>query len=208
MKPLIFIGDGGHARVLIDLARCLGREVFGVSSPTFKPGQSFDGVNVIGNDHSVNKLNPANIELVNAVGSTSVGVIREKIYLSWKARGFCFASLVHPSAVVAKEVRLGEGCQIMGGVVVQTGSIIGDNCILNTCCSLDHDCNVAAHSHLAPGVIVCGGVSIGERSHIGAGSTLIQGVSLGGDVFVAAGATVVQSSPDRVKLRGTPARIY
>ena len=48
----------------------------------------------------------------------------------------------------------------MAGVVIQSGSVIGDNVIVNTNASVDHDCRIGQHVHLAPGVVVCGNVCV------------------------------------------------
>ena len=48
-KPLILLGAGGHARVLLDVAKACGRPVLGIlDDDTALHGKSIDGVQVVG----------------------------------------------------------------------------------------------------------------------------------------------------------------
>jgi len=95
----------------------------------------------------------------------------------------------------------------MAGAVVQAGCRIGENVIVNTRASIDHDCDIEAHAHVAPGAVLSGCVHVGERAHIGAGATVIQGLTIGAGAIVGAGAVVVDGIPDGVTVVGVPARI-
>ena len=77
----------------------------------------------------------------------------------------------------------------MAGAVIQPGTVIGDNSIINTHASVDHDCKIDAHVHIAPGAILCGGVCIGERSHVGTGVVIVQNCQIGPGTLVRAGKT-------------------
>ena len=72
-----------------------------------------------------------------------------------------WVTLIHPSAVVSPSTKIGDGTIIMAGVVVQAGAIIGRHVILNTCCSVDHECVIEDFAHIAPGAHLCGDVIVG-----------------------------------------------
>ena len=59
------------------------------------------------------------------------------------------------------------------------GSRIGDNAILNTSCSVDHDCEIGPHAHVAPGSTLAGSVTVGEEAFVGAGAVVIADVPAG-----------------------------
>ena len=75
------------------------------------------------------------------------------------------------------------------------GSIVGANVIVNTRASLDHECWIGDHVHLAPGVVLSGMVTVEEGAHIGTGAILIQGVRVGARALVPAGAIVLGNVP-------------
>ena len=52
---------------------------------------------------------------------------------------------------------------------MQPGCRIGKHVILNTACSIDHDCVIDDYAHIAPGAHLCGNVRVGEGSLVGVG---------------------------------------
>ena len=206
---IIILGAGGHAKVLIDALLLSSAVIAGVVDPDLAlVGTTILGVPVLGGDDVINEFPPSEIKLVNGLGSVGLPVKRQQLYERFKDLGYKFATVVHPSAVVASDVVLGEGAQVMAGAVIQPGCRIGINSIINTRASVDHDSIVGEHAHVAPGVTMSGGVKIGMGSHIGTGATLIQGKSIGRGCLVAAGAVVTKDIADGVMVRGVPAREF
>ena len=206
--PVILLGAGGHARVLIDALRCVGARILGFTCPEAgRRDELFDDVAFLGGDEAVLARPSGSVYLVNGLGTVASTALRSALYLRFTAKGYRFAQVIHPSAVIASDVRLGEGVQIMAGAVVQPGVRIGDNSLVNTRVSVDHDCEIGAHVHIAPGATLSGAVSVGDGAHIGTGATIIQGITIGGGSLVAAGATVIEPVPDHVTVVGLPARV-
>lgn len=205
--PLIVIGAGGHAKVLLAALLCAGRSVDGLTdADAAKMGVNVLGVPVLGDDRKIREFAPGTVRLVNGVGSVRVAALRRQVYENFRQSGYCFEQVIHPSAVVATDVVLGEGVQIMAGAVLQPGCQVGENAIINTRATVDHDCLIGRHAHISPGAVLCGNVVIGDGSHIGAGATVIQGVSIGRACMVAAGAVVLRDLPDGVTVAGVPAK--
>lgn len=205
--PVIVLGAGGHAKVLIDMLRLSDIVILGVTdAQSSKHGSTFSGLRVIGGDDMVLQHKPDHIRLVNGVGSTSLPQARRALFERFKQRGYSFHSVIHPSAVIAVDTELAEGVNIMAGAIIQPGSRIGANAIVNTAASVDHDCVIGAHVHLAPGVILSGGVCIGEGTHVGTGACVIQGVAIGENCVIGAGALVLENVPDSVTVMGAPAK--
>ena len=94
------------------------------------------------------------------------------------------ATLVHPSAVVSRHVKLGVGVVALAGVIVNAGAVISDNVCLNTGCRIDHDCELGEHSHIFPSATLTGGVKLGPYATVGAGAVVTADV---GDNEVVAG---------------------
>lgn len=116
-------------------------------------------------------------------------------------------SVVHTSAVIARDVVIEEGVAVMAGVIVNAGSHIGMHSIINTGCTIDHDCKIGMAAHVGPGVHLGGGVSIGEGTWLGLGALVSDGVRVGRNVVVGIGSVVLKDLPDSVVAYGCPARI-
>ena len=206
-RPVIILGGGGHAKVAIGALLAAGVPILGIADPDPSlTGRTVLGVPFLGDDEAVLAHPPGTVELVVGLGSTGLPEKRASLFEAFKKRGYSFASVISPSAVVGVEVVLLEGAQVMAGAVIQPGTTIGRNAIVNTRASVDHDCVIGAHTHIAPGVTLSGFVHVGEGSLIGTGASVIQGIHIGKGCLVGAGSVVLQDLPDGTKAWGVPAR--
>lgn len=207
-KPLIILGGGGHAKVLIDVLSYYQCDIIGITEADNKLFfTNYYGIRIIGNDSEVLNYNPSDVLLVNGIGSVATVKKRKSLFCFFKDKGYCFAKVIHPSSVISSEVVLNEGIQIMAGSVIQPGCKLGTNVLINTKASLDHDCIIGNNVHIAPGVTLSGNVVIGNDVHIGAGTTIIQGVHIGEESLIGAGSVVLRNIPPRVKAYGIPAKV-
>ena len=206
-EPVIVIGSGGHAKVVIEALLCTGRQVIGrTDRDPRRGGIDIRGIPFLGNDSALMTRDPASVELANGIGSTGDATRRIAVFDTFRTRGFRFTRVIHPSAVIAADTEIGEGAQIMAGAVIQPGCRIGGNAIVNTGARIDHDCDIGEHVHVAPGAILCGAVMVGARSHVGAGAVIIQTVTVGNNCLIAAGAAVTSNLTSHARVAGVPAR--
>ena len=206
--PVIILGGGGHAKVLIETLRSSGIAILGITdADPEKYNNSVLGIPVLGDDSVVNQHSPESVHLVNGVGSVSITHKRSTLFERFKHLGYSFATVVHPSAIIASDAVLGEGAQVMAGAVIQPGSSLGADTIVNTNATVDHDCEIGSHVHLSPGVTLSGGVRIGMGTHVGTGATVIQAIVIGTNCLVAAGSVVISNIDDGSTVAGVPARI-
>jgi UDP-perosamine 4-acetyltransferase len=180
---------------LLSLARAAKYEVLGVCDPKLVADgvKVWEGINVIGDDMAIDSYEPGAVNLVLGVGQIPSDLLRESLYRTWKARGYFFPALIHPSAWIAGGVSLASGVQVMAGVIIQPGCQIGENSIINTRASIDHDCIIGGHVHIAPGALLCGSVMVGDGGFIGAGAIVVQSVSIGERALVNAGVVLTRS---------------
>ena len=207
-KPIIILGAGGHAKVLIDVLQLQLANIIGITDPDPElHGKDVMGIPIIGDDNSILQYGVNDIALVNGLGKVNCSNKRMQLYHAFEERGYIFARVIHPSAVISPGVYLAEGVHVMAGSIIQTLATIGVNSIINTGASLDHECIVGNHVHIAPGATISGGVKIGDNVLIGAGATIIQGIHVGASSIVGAGAVVTKDVREGVTVIGIPARV-
>ena len=159
MKRLAIIGAGGHGKVIADIAVLNGYEeiVFLDDNENITECGSYP---VIGRCKEAKELTA---DIIIGIGNAK---IRKQIHTSLGEKNI--VTLIHPDAVIAKGTVIGAGSVVMAGTVINPGVRIGKGCIINTCSSIDHDCNVGDFVHIAVGSHLCGMVAIGEigRAHV------------------------------------------
>ena len=206
-KPVIIIGAGDHAKVLLDILLEQDVTVIGLTDKSISKGTCIYGVPVIGDDSEILKYKTDEIELVNGIGSVGNTSIRQKVFSSLKEKGYFFRSVIHEASIVSKRAKLGEGVQLLAGAIVNIEAEIDDNTIINTKASIDHGCVIGKHCHIAPGCSFSGCVRIGDCTHIGTGTSIIQGINIGKNVLIGAGSVVINDVSDNEKAFGVPARV-
>jgi sugar O-acyltransferase (sialic acid O-acetyltransferase NeuD family) len=123
-------------------------------------------------------------------------------------RGFgSAATIVDPTAVVARSTTLGSGTYINSGAMIGAASTIGTFVFVNRSASIGHHVEIADFASIGPGAVVSGAVKIGRGAVIGAGATVLPGVKIGANSVIGAGAVVGESVADRCLAVGNPARI-
>lgn len=203
MEKLIILGAGGHARSVMDiLIQNDDFDILGCIDPV--PGQVLDK-KVIGNDEDLELYFTKGIRNVFvAIGDNR---LRNKLHQKVVSIGFRPINVISKYAMISPRVDLGNGVCVMAGAVLNVNTVIGDNCIINTRSSIDHDCSIGRSSHIAPGVTLSGSVRAGEGVLIGTGASVIHGITIGDWACIGSGATVVKDIPAGVLAHGVPARI-
>lgn len=198
-KEVIVIGAGGHGKVIADIIIKSGDRVIGFLDDGCTE-KNILGYPILGKTEDCLKYKDK--EFFIAIGNNAV---RKKI--SEKYNMLKFYTAIHPSAVIAMDVEIGEGSSVMAGVVINTSARIGKHCIINSGSVVEHDNKLADFVHLSPGAVLCGTVSVGECTHIGGGATVKNNTNISGDTVIGVGAAVVKDIDISGVYCGVPARI-
>ena len=203
-KPIIILGNGGHASVLTEILLLQNRDILGFTAP--EEQMNSYGLEYLGTDEIIETYSSVEVDLVLGLGTVRISIVRQSIFEEMKKRGYTFATCVHPRAIISSAAILAEGVQIMAGAIVQAYAQIGENTIINTGSIIEHDCVIGSHVHVAPGVTLSGNVHIGDYSHIGTGTSIIQGIKIGRNTLIGAGAVVISNIGTNKKAFGVPAK--
>lgn len=191
------IGGGGHAAVLLEILLKQGRNVVAVVAPEITVGEElFKGIKHSRDDASVLKYSPNEFELVNGIGAMPFSSLRTKIHKDFISKSYRFARVISSSAHISEYATIDSGAQILDNATICTGTKIGFGTIVNTSASIDHDCDVAAFCHIAPGVVMSGQVTVKEFVHIGTGAKVINGIQIHKNSIIGVGANVLKTVPD------------
>jgi sugar O-acyltransferase (sialic acid O-acetyltransferase NeuD family) len=198
VNRLIIIGASGHGKVVADIAVLNGYRdiVFLDNDPEIK---TCAGYSVLGPDTMTSELDG---DVFVAVGNAET---RKRLMERDKEKAF--PVLIHPSAVVAKDVEIDAGSVVMAGAVINPGVIIGKGCIINTSSSVDHDCIVEDYCHVSVGAHLSGTIVVGTGTWIGAGAIVSNNINICGGCMIGAGAVVIKDINESGIYIGVPAKL-
>jgi acetyltransferase EpsM len=206
-KPLVVIGGGEHARVVIEAIRADGgsHQLIGFVDPEMCEETTRRlGVPRLGGEEVLQGH-------AGALGVLGFAALDTRNRRDEAARRLTpllggWAVIVHGSAWVSPTASVGAGTVIMAGAVVQTGARIGAHCVVNTGAIVEHDVLLGDHAQLAPGVTLGGAARIGASAYIGLGAVVRDHIVVGAGATVGMGAVVVRDVVAGARVMGVPAR--
>ncbi|KIL49353.1 acetyltransferase [Jeotgalibacillus soli] len=201
---IIIVGNGGHSKVIQDMIDSLKNDsVVAILDDKYQVEFEQNGIKY-GPLSLIRKYLYLHTKVVIAIGNNK---IRKKIVHSLALKSDQYATLIHPSAVVSSNAKIGNGTVIMPNAVINTEAQIGEHCIINSSAIVEHENQIGHYTHLSPNVTLTGNVTVSEGVHIGAAATVIPNITIGRWSVIGAGSTVIQSIPANCTAVGSPTRI-
>lgn len=199
---LLVLGAGGHAKVVIDIARAAGWNPIATLDP-IGVGHFCAEVPVLGNDDLAENLFTDGLRFaVIALGSNSLRMHIGKNLLSI---GYQCPVITHPSAIISQYVCIGDGTVIMPGAIINSDAHIGSFVIVNTGAIIEHDCKIGNGAHIAPRSVMGGNVEIGDMVLFGIGAVAKPEITIEREAIIGAGSVVVSRIATGRTVVGVPA---
>jgi acetyltransferase EpsM len=200
-RSVILVGAGRFAEEITDIAADSGLEV-AAWIEGLEPERADAGrrppIVWVGDQGSLDPELP----ILPAIGSPRRRGLIERLV----AEGRALATLIHPSAIVARTASVGPGCVLFAGVIVGARTSIGVGTIVNRGALIGHHTVVGSHVFVGPGANIAGGVTIGDEAYVGMAAVVRDDRTIGARATVGAGAVVIEDVPPDTTVVGVPAR--
>ena len=190
-KPIIIIGAGGHAKVIADIVLKNGETLLGFLDDV-AVGTVYGEYTVLGTVADCEKFADKARFIIGIGNNATRRKIAEQYALDWY-------TAVHPSA------QLALGTAVMANAVINSDTVIGKHCIINSAAVVEHDNFVGDYVHVSPHATLCGVVTVGDNTQIGAGATVKHVTTVCADCVIGAGAAVVEDIDQAGIYVGVPA---
>jgi acetyltransferase EpsM len=207
-EKLVIWGAGSTALIVADIIRL--RDQYEISGflDSINPERAqteFCGASILGGEEQLDDLLQQGVNHV--VCAISIGRVRLQLTELARTKGFQLAAAIHPQTVIASGVPIGAGTIIMAGAVVMPGSRLGENVIISTCASVDHECTIADGAWINVGALLGGRIIVEQAATVEIGAIVAGRIRIGADSVVGAGSLVLDDIPNGVLAYGRPAKV-
>lgn len=209
-QKIAIIGAGGFSAQVLDILHACNRlelryEMLGyIVEPMYgKPGVEVDGFPILGDFDWFSSYH----EEVVAISSTGAPDLRFRLVERAKKWSVGFCNVVHPKAILAPHVSIGEDVVVHAGCHLSFRLHIGNHVHVNVFCAIGENTVLGDFVTLAPGVMIGGNVTIGMGASIGMGSNIIEKVHIGEWSVIGAGSTIVRDVPPNTTVVGVPGKV-
>jgi sugar O-acyltransferase (sialic acid O-acetyltransferase NeuD family) len=166
MTEVILIGAGGHGKVVLDAV--LSNPNTGIKIIGFLDDgdiKEIHGIKKLGNIKDFVNFKDKKFHI--AIGNN---VFRER--LSKEIGENNLVTIIHKTAYVSSMSNVGNGSYIGAILVINPQCKIGKGCIVNTGTIVEHDCYIGDYSHLSYRVLVGSESKISSKTMIDMGKIL------------------------------------
>jgi sugar O-acyltransferase (sialic acid O-acetyltransferase NeuD family) len=213
-RALVIAGAGDVGREVVAILRDLEQhspgewELVGFLDVVAAPSPQLQrlGVPVLGSERDAEVIAALSLDCAFVV-ATGSGSKREQLCTDLTVKGLEPISLVHPSAVIGPDCRIGAGSVIYPQCVLTTNVTLGLSVLVNPACTIAHDVELQDFSTLSPGVNLAGNVVVERLSTVFTAATVVPGIRLGARSRVGAGAVVISDVQPETTVVGVPARV-
>ena len=142
------------------------------------------------------------------VFTCSMGDVRTKIDICERIKkyGGVFQTLIHKTAIIKNNARIGDGCIIDSNAIISCDTVIGQNCLIQQNAILGHDVVVGDYCRIDCQAFFVGGVKVGNRCTIHTAAVLNHKVVVEDDATVGACSFVVLKVKSGTTVCGNPAK--
>jgi sugar O-acyltransferase (sialic acid O-acetyltransferase NeuD family) len=207
-KDIYILGIGHNTIVFIDLVEQCGYNVAGLYHfNNDRTGKIDHGYKILGSFDDL--FNSETLKGNNFALSMGDLEIRKDLTKKILSAGGYIPCLIHPTAIISKFAKIGNGVCIGPFTNVQADSVIGDGTVILSGVNISHTNQIGNFCFISGGATVGAFVKVNDLVLIGISATIVSGKvpNIGKNAIIGAGSVVICEVKEDTIVAGNPAKI-
>ncbi|MBQ9312820.1 MAG: acetyltransferase [Bacteroidales bacterium] len=207
MKHLLIIGARGWGREVYDIAvACMSAGAdFDVKGFLDDKSEALDGLDNY--PPIISSVEDYNIQkddvFICALGGVNYKKHYAQIILD---KGGEFISLIHPTAVIGTNAKIGKGCVVGAFANLSNDTQIGNFVTISLRSGMGHDTTIDDYCHIGGHCSISGFVTIGKSVVIHPGAVIVSHRKIGDNAVIGIGSVVLGNIKEGTTVFGNPAK--
>ena len=195
-------GAGGAGREVIEIAKSQGTwdEIVFID----KTKRSEFPVKTMSFEQFIKSYTKENAKIVISIGETrDRETLRQKVMDS----GYSFGNVIHPTAYISPEAKVGAGLIARANALVSCGVSIGENVQLFEGSTIGHDTIIGNDSMISAKVSIGGNCVIGCGVYFGMSAAVKEKINIGNHSTIGMSSAVFRDVGENMVVIGNPGRV-
>jgi acetyltransferase EpsM len=210
VTKIVILGGAGDGAVVAEAIRDLAANgarisIHGFLDDAVPQGSAPLGAPVLGALHEWPRLDP-DVVFIAALHKVKQMESRASLIARLGIPETRWTSVIHPTARVAGDVRVGAGSFLAAYAVVQPGSRIGRHVSIRAGANVGHDAVLEDFSYAGPNSTLAGRAVLEQGAHLGPNAAVLDQRRVGRYSVVGLCSAVTRDIPEREIWMGVPAR--
>ena len=199
LKKCFIFGTNTIARLLYYWLNCEGKKIDGfVVNENYVSNCDYDLPDKLSSiEEIIDKYGWNNVEVYLSIGYTNMNNIREKTFNWLQEKNINVLNYIHPTAVIADNIKMGVGNIIMERAVIQPFYTMGNANVVWSGAILSHDGSLGNFNSISANSTISGNVKIHNKCFLGSNCTIKDSVEIFDEAFIGAGAFVSDNMDQR-----------
>jgi sugar O-acyltransferase (sialic acid O-acetyltransferase NeuD family) len=140
---------------------------------------------------------PSQFKMLIAIYANGMNKLRAEKYHQAKEKGYTLITYIHPQAIVAPNLVIGDNCFIGEGVICRPFLTIGNNVILMSGSFIGHHTVIKDHCFIGSRAVVMGAVTMEPRCFVGPNATILEAVKVAAECLIGGGVVLQENTKEK-----------
>lgn len=140
---------------------------------------------------------PATHKMLVAIQANRMNKTRAEKYQQAREKGYALISYIHPQAIVAPEVEIGDNCFISEGAICRPYVKIGNDVIIMAGVTIGHHAEIQDHCFIGNRAVVMGATTVEPLCFIGPNATVLEQLIVRRECLIGGGVVIQENTAEK-----------